>query len=79
MGDYSNSLREFSKNPSKTCLRWAKSVSDNPELNIPILDSTKFEEAFRKDFLLLLLSGIIYLLLIIFILLVYVNLSKFIL
>jgi len=76
LGDYSDVLRSFSENPSKSCLNWAKSVSDNPELNIPVFNSTHFAETFRKKLLWLLLSGIIYLLLISFILYVN-NLSEF--
>ena len=68
LGDYSNTLREFSKHPSKACSDWAKSISDNPEFCIPNVDSTSFENKFLKDFILLLLSGIIYVLVIVFIL-----------
>jgi len=67
-GDYSYVLRNLPGNSSKSCLNWAKSVFDNPELNIPILDSTRFVEAFRKNLVWLLLSFIIYLLLTIVIL-----------
>jgi len=67
-GDYSNTLREFSKHPSKACSDWAKSIFDNPEFCIPNVDSTSFENKLLKDFILLLLSGIIYVLVIVFIL-----------
>ena len=74
LGDYSNMLKEFSKYSSKACLDWTNIFSNNSEFKFP-LDSTNFEVELLKDFILLLLSGVIYMLLILFILHVN-NLSK---
>ena len=67
LGDYSNMLKELSKYSSKACLDWTNIFSNNSEFKFP-LDSTNFEVELLKDFILLLLSGVIYMLLILFIL-----------
>jgi len=74
LGDYSNMLRELSKYSSKACLNWTEIFSNDSKFKFP-LGSTNFQGEFLKDFILLLLGGMIYMLLILFILHVN-NLSK---